>query len=109
LSSSSLLLHHSFTSKVSIPHKVVMIFWLNIVTIHSTLNIQNVIIGVWLFIIMFTYKNNCCWIVKNFPRVTWHVDESSIGGERWFMEVAITTSFDPIGTWGIEGFGCCKY
>jgi hypothetical protein len=28
LSSSSLLLHHSFASEVFIPHKVVMIFWL---------------------------------------------------------------------------------
>ncbi len=26
----------------------------------SSFNIWNVIIGVWLFIIMFTYKNNCC-------------------------------------------------
>jgi hypothetical protein len=71
-----------------------------------SLNIQNAIIVVWLFIIMFTYKNNCCLNSGFFfLRVIWHVDKSSISGRRQFMGVATTINLDPTLTLGIGALG----
>ncbi len=44
-----------------------------------------------------------------FPRIIQCVGKSSIGGQKQFMEVATTTSLDPIGTSSIRGFELYKY
>jgi len=74
-----------------------------------SLNIQNVIIGVWLFILCSPTKAIVVWIIGLFLQLIWPVDESSIGGKKWFIEVVIMTSFDPTKTLGIEGLGRRKY
>ncbi len=42
-------------------------FWHNLFHGVLSFNIQNAIIGVWSFIIIFTYKNNCCLNIRHLP------------------------------------------
>ncbi len=111
LSSSSLWC--SFASKVFVPCKFAMIFHPEcFVTIHlvgwcpSMSKMPSLVGGP--FIVLFVYKSNCCLISRLFPQISWCVDESWIGGWRWFMETA-TMSFEPTSISSIRGVECHRY
>jgi hypothetical protein len=55
----------SSASEMFVTCKLVMMFCHNLFGGTPSLNIQNAIIGVWSFIILFAYQNNCCLI--NWP------------------------------------------
>ncbi len=70
-------------------------------------NIQNAIIGVWSFIIIFTHKSNCCLNNGSFP-----LSILTCGRvfNRWPKMVhGNCHSFHPTSTLGIRGFGCHRY
>jgi hypothetical protein len=72
-------------------------------------NIQNAIMGVWSFIIMFTYKNNCCLNTGPLP-----LNNSTCGQifNRWSKIIHGShqmTSFDPTLILGIKGLGRHRY
>jgi hypothetical protein len=75
-----------------------------------SLDIQNTIINVWSFIVLFTYKNNNYLINWSLPsRVTHCVNKFRIGGWGQFMEVAIMVNLDSTSTLGFMGVGHHSY